>query len=127
MITKKEALEIHAILVEQFGGAIGIRDIKLLESAINRPYQTFDGNELYPTAIEKSAAIIESIVKNHPFIDGNKRTGYVLGRLLLMNERIDFSASQEERYEFIIHVSKGKLDFDQIRDWIQANTQSYIR
>jgi len=63
MITKKEALEIHTILVEQFGGANGLRDVELLESAINRPFQTFDGNELYPTVIEKAAPIIESIVK----------------------------------------------------------------
>ena len=78
MISEKEALEIHAILLERFGGSSGVRDHALLDSALNRPFQTFDGNELYPSPIEKAAAMLESIVKNHPFIDGNKRTGYVL-------------------------------------------------
>ncbi|MEP1096365.1 MAG: type II toxin-antitoxin system death-on-curing family toxin, partial [Cyclobacteriaceae bacterium] len=77
MISEREALEIHSILIERFGGSEGIRDKALLLSALNRPFQTFDGNELYPTVIDKAAAILESIIKNHPFIDGNKRTGYV--------------------------------------------------
>ena len=72
MISKKEVLEIHSILIEKFGGSNGIRDHGLLESAIERPFQTFDGKELYPHyCTEKAAAILESIVKNHPCLDGN--------------------------------------------------------
>ncbi|MEQ8688674.1 MAG: Fic family protein [Imperialibacter sp.] len=83
MISEQEVLGIHSILIERFGGSNGVRDIGLLQSALGRPYQTFDGGELYPTAIDKAAAVlVESIVKNHLFIDGNKRTGYVLARLL---------------------------------------------
>ena len=76
---------IHQILIEKFGGGKGIRDRKLLESALARPFQTFDKKDLYVTPIEKAAALLESILINHPFIDGNKRTGYVLMRLLLIN------------------------------------------
>jgi death-on-curing protein len=104
MISEKEVLEIHAILIERFGGSNGVRDMNLLNSALNRPYQTFDGKELYPTPIDKAAAIIESIVKNHPFIDGNKRTGYVLARLLLMNTQLDIYAEQEQKYQFVISI-----------------------
>ena len=78
MITKEEVFLIHDEVVKLHGGANGIRDIGGLESAIARPYQTFAEEDLYPTCFEKAAAIGESIIMNHPFIDGNKRTGYVL-------------------------------------------------
>ena len=123
MISEKEALEIHAILIERFGGSTGIRDKELLNSALNRPYQTFDGNELYPTPIDKAAAILESIVKNHPFTDGNKRTGYVLARLLLMNDQLDIRANQEQKYQLVISISKGELSFDQIKEWLEKNSR----
>jgi death-on-curing protein len=123
MISEKEALEIHAILIERFGGSSGVRDKELLNSALNRPYQTFDGNELYPTPIDKAAAILESIVKNHPFTDGNKRTGYILARLLLMNEQLDIRANQEQKYQLVISISKGELSFDQIKEWLEKNSR----
>ncbi|MEP1094916.1 MAG: type II toxin-antitoxin system death-on-curing family toxin, partial [Cyclobacteriaceae bacterium] len=119
----QEALEIHFILVERFGGSEGVRDKALLESALNRPFQTFDGNQLYPTAVDKAAAIMESIVRNHPFVDGNKRTGYVLGRLLLMEDQLDISAEQDQKYEFVIGISTGNLNFEQIREWLEKNSR----
>tara|TARA_Y100001972_G_scaffold128408_1_gene188989 strand:+ start:7217 stop:7594 length:378 start_codon:yes stop_codon:yes gene_type:complete len=121
MISRNEVIEIHSILIERFGGSNGVRDNDLLDSALNRPYQTFDGKELYPTPIAKAAAIIESIVKNHPFIDGNKRTGYVLARLILMNENIDILANQEQKYQFVISISTGDLTFEEIKDWLEKN------
>ncbi len=123
MISEAEVLEIHSILIEQFGGSNGIRDTGLLDAALYRPYQTFDGVELYPTAIDKAAAILESIVKNHPFIDGNKRTGYVLARLILMNEQLDIYANQDQKYELVISVSTGEMTFDQIKKWLEENTR----
>jgi death-on-curing protein len=77
MISLSEVKHIHNILIAKFGGSKGIRDLGILESAINRPYQTFDKNELYPDPEDKAAAIFESIISNHPFVDGNKRTAYV--------------------------------------------------
>ena len=77
MITLKEALVIHELAIKKFGGSYGIRDMNLLESAIQRPNATFDGIDLYPNPVSKAAGMIESIVKNHPFSDGNKRTGYI--------------------------------------------------
>ncbi|WKK86341.1 type II toxin-antitoxin system death-on-curing family toxin [Marivirga arenosa] len=123
MISQKEALEIHQILIERFGGSDGIRDKELLNSALNRPYQTFDGKDLYPNVIDKAAAILESIVKNHPFSDGNKRTGYVLARLLMMNSKHDINASQDEKYQLVISISKGKVDFEYIKNWILKHSK----
>lgn len=123
MISEQEALEIHAILIERFGGSNGIRDKELLDSALNRPYQTFDGQELYPSPIDKAAAILESIVKNHPFVDGNKRTGYVLARLFMMNNQLTIEADHEQKYQFVISISTGELSFDQIREWLEKNSR----
>lgn len=76
MISVSEAILIQDILIEKFGGTRGIRDRGLLESALARPFQTFDNKDLYPTIVKKAAALIESILRNHPFVDGNKRIGY---------------------------------------------------
>lgn len=71
MILYDEVIEIHNKAIERFGGNSNIRDKALLESALNRPFATFDGVDLYSTIIEKAAAVTESIIKNHPFHDGN--------------------------------------------------------
>ncbi len=83
MIQIEEVINIHDILIDRFGGSHGIRDHNALESAINRPFMTFDQKELYPTQTEKAAALIESLISNHPFLDGNKRIGYVMMRYFL--------------------------------------------
>jgi death on curing protein len=121
MIDLSEVEKIHDILIEKFGGAKGIRDKGALESAINRPYQTFDGQELYLSPIDKAAAIFESIISNHPFIDGNKRTAYVLMRLLLKESKMDIDLGQDQKFDFVIKAAKGEFTFDQIRTWIKIN------
>ena len=118
MITLREVESIHEILIDKFGGTKGIRDRGALESAINRPYQTFDQKELYPDPIDKASAIFESLISNHPFIDGNKRTAYVLMRLTLLENNLDFQADQSERYDFVLKAAKGKMKFDQIKKWL---------
>ena len=118
MISLKEVLSIHNILIDRFGGLKGVRDLNALESEINRPLQTFDGKELYPTIIEKVSALIESIIKNHPFIDGNKRLGFTLCRLILLNNEMDLKADENEKYIFIIQIAENKLEHKQIADWI---------
>ncbi len=82
------------------------------------PIKTFDGNELYPEPVDKAAAIFESIISNHPFIDGNKRTAYVLLRLVLKEHKQDIDVDQKEKYDFVITAARGELTFDAIRNWI---------
>jgi death-on-curing protein len=122
MISYKEVVDIHQILIDEFDGANGIRDKELLSSALARSLQTFDGKELYPTPIEKAASLIESILINHPFIDGNKRTGYVLMRLILLSNNFDIIATQEEKYTFVIEIASGKSKFDSIVNWLTSHT-----
>lgn len=121
MINIKDAQNIHSILIDKFGGSEGVRDIYALESAIFRPYATFEQIDLYPTAIDKAAAILESILINHPFIDGNKRTAYMLMKLILMEENVDLKATQEEKYNLVIEASTGNFRFEEIKNWLSKH------
>lgn len=120
MIELKDVLNIHNILIDKFGGSKGIRDIGSLESAINRPFATFENQDLYPTPSDKAAAILESILINHPFVDGNKRTAYVLMRLILIENGFDINENQEEKYKMVISASNGDIRFEEIKNWIQS-------
>ncbi|NCU04789.1 MAG: type II toxin-antitoxin system death-on-curing family toxin [Chitinophagaceae bacterium] len=124
MITKSEVLLIHDQVVQLHGGANGVRDMNGLESAIARPFQTFAESELYHSCFEKAAAIGESIIMNHPFVDGNKRTGYVLMELILRVEGFRIKATDEELYQFVIDISTGNKRFEEIVIWLKANSES---
>jgi death-on-curing protein len=115
---------IHNKLLDQHGGSRGIRDLGGLEAALARPYATFDQRELYPTALDKAAAIFESVIINHPFIDGNKRTAYVLMRLTLLNHDSDITATKDEKYQMTIFASEGLYRFDEIRQWLSEHTSN---
>jgi death-on-curing protein len=95
-----------------------------LDSAITRPFQTFDGLDVYISAIEKAAAIAESLIINHPFIDGNKRTGFLAMLAILKIGGINLIASEEDAYEFTISISTGEIKFGQIVEWLTINTKT---
>ena len=121
MIELEEIEQIHKLVIEFFGGSQGVRDLSALKSALARPFQTFENRDLHPTPIYKAAALIESILINHPFIDGNKRTGYVLTRLLLLQNGYDIEASQQDKYDFVISIASGQFKFDDIVQWLESN------
>ncbi len=123
MILIEDILDIHKQSIQKYGGSHGVRDLSLLESAIARPFQTFGGEDLYTSIFEKAAALGESLIANHPFIDGNKRTGAVAMIALLEDEDLIFSASQADLYNFVISIATGEIKFDQIVEWLKANTQ----
>ena len=125
MISLHETEELHKVLIEKFGGTTGLRDIGGLQSALSRPFQTFNNVDLYPSVLEKAAALIESILNNHPFIDGNKRIGYVLTLLFLMSNGYGINASQGVKYQFVIDIASGKMNFEEILNWLQIHTISF--
>jgi death on curing protein len=124
MINKSTVLRIHELSIIQYGGSDGIREEGLMESAIARPYQTFGGEDLYPSVIEKAAAIGESIIINHPFVDGNKRTGFLAILAILEEKDLELTLSKEDVYNFVIKISTGELKFEQIVEWLKNNTHS---
>ena len=124
MISVEQAIKIHENMIQKFGGSKGLRDLNGLKSALARPFQTFDGADLYPDIFTKAAAVGESIVINHPFIDGNKRTGYVLMEALLRFGNFKISASDDELYNFVISISTSERSFDEIVTWLKENTTS---
>ena len=120
MILLEEVLVYHTALIKKYGGSDGIRDDGLLLSALARPFMTFDQQDLYPKPTGKAAAIFESMVINHPFLDGNKRIAFFLLRLILLDHDMDVAAGEDEKYDFTIAASMGKLDFDKIKAWIDS-------
>jgi death-on-curing protein len=123
MISIQETVYIHSLLIKTFGGSEGVRDFHSLESALNRPFQRFDNVELYPSIIEKAASLLESILTNHPFVDGNKRTGYVLMRLFLKKNGMDIMAEENMKYQFMIDVASGVKRYDEIVIWLEDNVE----
>jgi len=116
-LTLKQVKAIHHIQIETFGGIDGIRDEGLLESAIESPFQTFDGVMLYEDLIERIARVVFNIIKNHPFLDGNKRTGIAV--LMIMSDLydIEIEASDEEYIELGLRIT-ALSDHHEIVDWI---------
>lgn len=120
MIGRTEALFYHAELIRGFGGSNGARDESILDASLNRPFATFDGVDLFPSAQEKAAAILHGIITGHPFIDGNKRTGYALARLALQDAPLDIRSPEEETYDMVIQVATGTMDVHGITKWMEG-------
>ncbi|MCC6370030.1 MAG: type II toxin-antitoxin system death-on-curing family toxin [Bacteroidia bacterium] len=118
MIDLESVLEVQNTLLENYGGKSGVRDMGLLLSALNRPLSGIGEIEFFPSPQQKAAALIESIIKNHPFIDGNKRIGFVLMRLVLMQNGLDIEANQDEKFKFVIYIANGEFDYEKIYSWI---------
>ena len=118
-LTLAEALELHRLLIEQAGGSHGIRDVGALESALAQPGMTFGGEELYPTIIEKAAAVGFSLIKNHPFIDGNKRIGHAAIETFLILNGYELRASVDQQEETILGVAAGALQREDLIEWLR--------
>lgn len=122
-LTLKEALELHRRIIRQSGGAAGIRDLGALESALAQPQMTFDERELYPTTIEKASALGFSLIKNHPFIDGNKRIGHAAMETFLILNGYEIDASVEEQEQIILDVASSKLRRENLTVWLRLHVQ----
>jgi death-on-curing protein len=123
-LTAEQVLFIHYRLVSETGGEHGVRDLGLVESAVARPGTTFDGQELYPDVFEKAAALMESLVNNHPFVDGNKRTGIACAVLFLQQNGVLFSAKNADLEKFTLRVASSKAGRAEIAQWLKKHSHS---
>ncbi len=120
-ITLDEALRIHELLIREFGGAAGVRDLGLIESALLRPQTGY-----YADLIEEAAALWESLAMNHGFVDGNKRVAYACVEMFLQTNGVDIPASNHELERFIYdHIEAGTFRKDVVEDWLNRNTLPY--
>ena len=124
-LTAEQILFIHYRLISETGGEPGLRDIGLLESAVSRPRQTYGNEELYPDIFEKAAALMESLVNNHPFIDGIKRTGIACTVLFLRQNGITFSAKNSELEKFTLRVASSQIKRSEIAVWLKKHSRRH--
>jgi death on curing protein len=123
-ISVEEVLFIHDQAVKRFGGSFGIRDIGLVKSAVARPLASFDGDDLYKDIFDKSAALLQSLLKNHPFIDGNKRTALSSAALFLSKNGWKVMNSHIEEVEIAVAVDNQHLTLEEISKWLREQSQS---
>ena len=122
-LTVKDVLLLHHLAIEETGGSHGIRDLSLIESAVNRPKASFAGQDLYPTIFEKAGALCQSLIKNHPFVDGNKRTALYATMTFLELNGYKFVAEQEELVEFGVKIDNESLSLTEIADWFKKHSK----
>jgi len=122
-LTLGEVVDIHAAILTQSGGASGIRDLPLLESALAQPKATFGGQDLHATAVEKAAALGFAIVLNHPFMDGNKRVGHAAMEVFLILNGCSLEASVEEHESTMLRLAAGELDREAFAEWLRTRVK----
>jgi death-on-curing protein len=123
-LTVNEVLLLHARLIQRTGGSRGLRDIGLLESAVARPQATFAGADLYPDLWSKAAALMHSLVLNHPFIDGNKRVALTAASVFLDLNGYQVNATNQEAVDFVLSVIAGELDLEAMAAWLKTHSQA---
>jgi death-on-curing protein len=120
-LTPEQVLFIHARLIAETGGTHGVRDLGLLESAVARPQAVFDGRELYPDIFHKAAALLDSLINNHPFADGNKRTGMAAAVLFLRMNGNSFHCGNDELEAFALQVAVEHPELSFIVVWLKSH------
>lgn len=118
ILSKEQVIALHTQLNSETGGLDGIRDDSLLESALNAPFQSFDGIDVFPSIQQKAARLAFGLIKNHAFIDGNKRIGVHTMLVFLALNKIELDYTQDELSDTILKVAAGKLDFEDLLQWI---------
>ena len=117
-LSKEQILMLHTQLIQQTGGSDGVRDYNLLDLALETPFQSFGGDELYPTIQAKAARLGYGLIKNHCMIDGNKRIGTHAMLVFLALNGIELKYTQKELYETILDVAAGNIEYEGLLQWV---------
>jgi death-on-curing protein len=123
-LTVETVITIHSELISHIGGSPGIRDENLLDMSVNTPFQTFDGVDLYPTLVDKAAHLTYSLIKNHPFLDGNKRIGVTVMIIFLKANGVNIDCTNEELAALGWGLADGSVTKTDLHEWIISHTCS---
>jgi death-on-curing protein len=118
-ISVDEVVEIHRRVVRRSGGTLGIRDHGSLESSVLQPLQSFGDQDLYPTLVEKAAALGYFLIQNHPFLDGNKRVGHAALETVLILNGYELSSSVNDQEVVVLAVARGELGREEFTEWVR--------
>lgn len=121
LLTLEQLLQLHTLAIQQTGGSAGLRDLGRLEAAIATQTQSVFGEELYEGSIDKAAALIRSIIADHPFTDGNKRTGMLAGLTFLKINNVSAHFSQGEIEDFAVDIAVKQLDVTSVAQWLNRH------
>jgi death-on-curing protein len=120
-LTLNEVLEVHRQVMAQSGGAEGLTHLPALESALAQPQMTFGGEDLHPTLVDKAAALGFALIKNHPFLDGNKRTGHAAMEVFLVLNGYEIRAAVDEQEHVILQVASSEIDREEFTAWLRTH------
>lgn len=120
-LTLNEILRLHEMIIAESGGALDLASLAALQSAVAQPQMTFGAEDLYPTVVDKAAAIAFSIVNNHPFMDGNKRTAHAAAEVFLLLNGFDIDASVDEQEYVMLGLAAGELDRERFTNWLREH------
>ena len=123
-LSAEQILFIHARLIDETGGSHGLRDMDGLLAAVGRPRSSFEGKDLYPDLFSKAAALFESIVQNHPFVDGNKRTGAVAASLFLQRNGYELTATSDDLVDIAMGIAQSQFTVEQIASWLRGHSKA---
>lgn len=122
-----EIVDLHQALLAQTGGATGIRDLGMLESALAQPRATFGGADLHPTLVQKAAALAFSLTLNHPFVDGNKRLAHAAMEVFLLLNGLDLNATIDEQEHLMLDLADGRITREQLTLWLDDHVTPEVR
>ena len=123
--TAKDIIRLHEVIIRRIGGSEGLRDPVALAMCAEKPMAAFGGKEMYPTVFLKAAALLESIARNHPFVDGNKRTAFLAALAVVEHNGHTTSFAQKDIEETMVKIVTEKLPIEEVAQWIEKNSIPY--
>jgi death on curing protein len=126
-LSPEQVLFLHSRMISVTGGAHGVRDLGMLLSALGRPQATFEDRELYPDLFTKTAALMDSLVRNHPFVDGNKRTSITAAGIFLEINSYHLTVENNEMVSFSLACAQSQLSLDEIANWFKQHSAPMVR
>ncbi len=118
-LSVENVMDIHRAIIDRIGGSHGVRDLGALESVVSQPWATFAGEDLYTDIVEKASALGFSLTSNHPFVDGNKRAGYISTRVFLNLNGFDIFGRTDDKQALILSIAAGEIDRERFALWIR--------